>query len=54
MWTDSGRGRGNPPPVVARTKREKGRCKGNDDTETEVGNAQAYCAGERTQVAGMA
>ena len=32
---------------------KKGRCKGNDDTETETGDAQADCAGERTQVAGV-
>ena len=32
---------------------KKGRCKGNDDTEAETGDAQADCAGERPQVAGV-
>ena len=47
------RGRNFPPLVVNAKALKKGRCKGNDDTETEVGNAQADCAGERPQTAGM-
>ena len=39
--------------MVCAKRRRKERCKGNDDTETEVGNAQADCAEQRPQAAGV-
>ena len=39
--------------MVCAKRRRKDGARANDDTETETGDAQAYCAGERTQVAGV-
>ena len=46
--------RGGTPALVVNAKAlKKGRCKGNEDTEREIGNAHSDCAEQRPQTAGV-
>ena len=51
--TQTDRGRQAPPLVACAKHGRKDGARANDDTETEVGNAQTDCAEQRQEVGGV-